>query len=130
MHPHRLILTLGTNTGSTTSIEIAIAELSSSISILASSPTMRTPPVDFPYPSPDFLDKLLIASTTLSYEAMRCECKRIEALTGRTAIQRKCNPEVIPLDLDIIVWDGTLCKPGDLRRPYVLEGLLHLSESK
>lgn len=130
MHPHRLILTLGTNTGSTTPIEMALTELSSSISILASSPTMRTPPIDFPYPSPDFLNKLLIASTTLSYEAMRCECKRIEALTGRTAMQRKAHPEVIPLDLDIIAWDGRLCKPRDFHRPYVLEGLVHLSESK
>ncbi|MDO4706927.1 MAG: 2-amino-4-hydroxy-6-hydroxymethyldihydropteridine diphosphokinase [Porphyromonadaceae bacterium] len=120
---HRLILTLGTNTGSSLPLDIALSELKQSIVPLGVSPTMQTKPIDFPYPSRPFHNIILVGITSLCYEALCHECKRIEVLSGRTLEQREVSPELIPLDLDIVIWDGKVCKPKDLYRPYVFEGL-------
>lgn len=123
MPSHCLILTLGTNTGSPLCLSYALYELKQSVTIAKLSQTMRTDAVDFPYTSPPFHNIVLIASTSLSYEAMLYECKRIELLCGRTPAQRASRPDVVPLDLDIVLWDNRLCKPRDLSRPYLIEGL-------
>lgn len=130
MRTHQLIITLGSNTGSASPLDLALSELRQSLTISSLSPLMQTEAVDFAYPSPPFLNRLIVASTTLSYEAMLCECKRIEQLCGRSEQQRATTPQIIPLDLDIIVWGSTICKPQDLSRPYVLQGLASLAPEK
>lgn len=123
MPSHRVLITLGCNTGTEHYLTYALSELRASISILQMSTVMQTPPVDFPYSSRDFLNVVLYASTTLSREALYYECKRIEVKCGRTKNSRLEHPELIPLDLDIVVWDNVICKFKDLYRPYVLQGM-------
>lgn len=126
MQEHRLILTLGTNIGSPSPLELALKELRKSVILLKISSMMQTEPIDFPHSSPPFLNLVAIASTSLSYGAVLHDCKRIEILCGRTSIQRQTSPDIIPLDLDIVLWDNEICKPRDLDRPYFIEGLSYL----
>lgn len=123
MVEHIALITLGCNTGRKETLEFALRELRQVLTIRSISSMMQTTPVDFAYPSPDFLNIVFFASTTLSFEAIYYECKCIEQRCGRSQESKLKTPEVVPLDIDIVAWDNYIYKPRDLYRTYVLDGL-------
>ncbi len=80
---------------------------------------MQTKPVDFPYPSADFTNVVLWGHTDKSREELCTLLEELEDYAGR----RRDTPALVPLDADLLIWNGEVLKPKDLERPY-MQGLL------
>lgn len=79
------------------------------------------------YESPDckgtsrrYLNAVAEVATGMEEEALNAELKKVEKECGRDE-ERRHNGEV-PLDIDIVVWDGEIRRPGDYKAAYFREG--------
>ncbi len=84
---------------------------------------MTTKPIDFPYVSDDFGNIAFLVSTKLELKSFQSVLKRLEVFCGRTQANSRIRPELVPMDLDLIVWNGEVIKAKDLKRSYVQDGL-------
>lgn len=57
--------------------------------------------------------------TALCLEELRSLLRRFEAEGGRTAESKARG--VMPIDIDIVEWDGVVLSPDDFNRPYYRE---------
>lgn len=124
---HRAIITIGSNYEAEHNVPYVLSRLGASLSIVAQTQPMLTEPIDFPYDSCQFVNVVLLATTTESLAQVNKALKHLEEACGRTPARRKAHPEQVPMDIDLIIWDDEVCKPRDLQRPYVIEGLTQLS---
>ncbi len=83
----------------------------------------NTDPIDFPYPSGQFLNVVIFAETYLSQEEVEAVFKEVELKHGRTEQCAIETPELIPIDIDLILWQFKVVKAKDLERPYIKEAL-------
>lgn len=111
---HRLLVSLGSNSPQSDCIQQALDTLKEHLCIGETSPLMRTAPVDFPYPSADFWNIILWAETSLTRQEVDSLLQQLEYYAGRD----RSTPQLVPLDADLIIWDGEVLKPQDLKRPY------------
>ncbi len=119
MRPIRTaVLSLGSNLGD------RFAALQGAIGALADTPDVRlvavssvyeTTPVDAPDGSPDFLNAVVLADTTLSVAALLDRLHAIETTYGR---EREETNAPRPLDLDLIVLGDRLSDTDELRLPH------------
>lgn len=123
---HWMVLTIGSNTDAQRHVAYVERALGEHFSVCKATQPVQTVPIDFPYASADFTNIVLVAKTTLSQNEVYTILKQLEADCGRTPQSRQTHPELVPMDLDLIVWDGEVCKPRDLTRPYVQSGLAAL----
>ncbi|MDO4691455.1 MAG: 2-amino-4-hydroxy-6-hydroxymethyldihydropteridine diphosphokinase [Porphyromonadaceae bacterium] len=121
-----MVLTIGSNTDALRHVAYVERALGEYFSVCRATERMQTAPIDFPYASVAFTNIVLVAETTLGKEEVYTILKQLEADCGRTAQSRRTHLELVPMDLDLIVWDGEVCKPRDLSRPYVQIGLAAL----
>lgn len=75
--------------------------------------------VDAPY-----LNAVMVASTTMNMEDVTVALKQWETLCGRTPASKQQG--VIPIDLDIVVWNDEVVRPVDYSRSYVSTGIARL----
>ncbi|MBQ9076602.1 MAG: 2-amino-4-hydroxy-6-hydroxymethyldihydropteridine diphosphokinase [Muribaculaceae bacterium] len=75
--------------------------------------------VDAPY-----LNAVMVASTTMNMEDVTVALKQWETLCGRTPASKQQG--VIPIDLDIVVWNDEVVRPVDYSRNYVSTGIARL----
>ncbi|KGN86756.1 2-amino-4-hydroxy-6-hydroxymethyldihydropteridine diphosphokinase [Porphyromonas sp. COT-290 OH860] len=123
---HWMVLTIGSNTDAPRHVAYVERALGEHFSVCKATQPVQTAPIDFPYASADFTNIVLVAKTTLSQNEVYTILKQLETDCGRTPQSRQIHPELVPMDLDLIVWDGEVCKPRDLTRPYVQSGLAAL----
>lgn len=123
---HWMILSLGSNVEAERHLPWVEAELERLLVLCGRTRLMQTAPIDFPYPSADFANRLLWAQTDRPLDEILAWLKSLEICCGRTVESRRTRPEYIPMDLDLIAWDGRIYKPRDLSRPYVQQGLVEL----
>lgn len=64
-----------------------------------------------------YLNQVVAATTTLDADSLSQQLKAIEARLGRTAEARRCG--VVPIDLDLLSFDGCRFHLRDWQRPYV-----------
>ena len=107
MRRHRFVLTLGSNDRPSQQIAWTLEQLAGLPLELRSSTPRSSSPVDFPLSSAPFTDVVLLGYTALELDEL----------------QR------IPIDIDLITWDGTILKPEDCTRPYLQQGLAELGIS-
>ena len=112
-----VVLALGSNLGERRDIlqgaVDAIAALPE-VQVMAVSPVYETVPVGGP-PQPDYLNAVLIATTTLPAHAVLERCHGVEAIFGRVR-DRTWGPR--PLDLDIIVYGDVVSDDPELTLPH------------
>jgi len=82
--------------------------------LVAVPPGYQTAPVGGP-PQPDYLNAVLIATTTLPAHAVLERCHGVEAIFGRVR-DRTWGPR--PLDLDIIVYGDVVSDDPELTLPH------------
>lgn len=131
MTTHRFILTLGSNVLPADPITWACERLQNLLpsgSRLRFSRPKLSAPIAFGLSDAPFTDVVGVGQTTLSQEAFAQLLKALEQEAGRTPEQRLAHPEVIPVDIDLILWDDQVLKPKDLDRPYLHDGLKELGE--
>ena len=119
MRPVRTaVVSLGSNLGG------RLAALQGAVSVLADTPDVRlaavssvyeTAPVDAPEGSPDFLNAVVIADTTLSVATLLDRLQAIEATYGRERGEANAPRS---LDLDLIVVGDRSSGTDKLRLPH------------
>ena len=71
--------------------------------------------------APDYLNMVACVQSSLSAEEMNLKAKEFERSLGRTP-QSKNNGSV-PMDVDVVISDGTILRPEEYSRPYITHGL-------
>ncbi len=117
-------LTLGCNIEKDRNILFFFKQIKPFAHILRQTSLMTTTPIDFPYPSDDFANIGFLLATPLEREAFQRILKRLEVFCGRTKANSRIRPELVPIDLDLIVWNGEIIKAKDLNRGYVQDSLI------
>lgn len=75
--------------------------------------------------SAEYANALMLVETEEAYESLRHRFKTYEQQAGRTALSKLQG--VVPLDIDIISWNGVIIKQKDLQYEYMKEGLAMLN---
>lgn len=115
MH-YALILGLGSNHDAERNIMMAEERLRSLFPAIIFSRTIRTAAVNTPHGTPDYLNAIAVAHTSLPYPALRSIMKGIERIQGRTPeLKRK---GLVPLDIDIMQYGDRQMKPDDWYRDF------------
>lgn len=78
--------------------------------------------VDAPY-----LNAVMVATTAMSLEEITAALKQWETLCGRTPASKLQG--VIPIDVDVVVWNDEILRPVDYSRSYVSLGISRLLTS-
>ena len=73
---------------------------------------------------PDYCNAVARFSTADDYETLRLFFKEMESDYGR--VRRSDTVALIPLDIDIVVWDGTVLRQRDMGQEYMRIGLEQL----
>lgn len=123
MPKHRCIISLGSNHLPQEHLKKAWGELLPYFTQVNSSPRIYTDPINFPHSQEQFLNQILDAYSCVELPRLQQVCKAIERTCGRTPEQKERAPHLMPLDIDIVVWDTQVLKPHDFERPYLLDGL-------
>lgn len=112
---HKIILALGSNHEAKVNIELALNLLSKSIKIIQSTPSYDNESTEFPISI--FTNKILVCETELSYEKLNKELKHIETECGRNNNAKTTG--IIPLDIDILLYDNDRYHINDWDKPYI-----------
>jgi 2-amino-4-hydroxy-6-hydroxymethyldihydropteridine diphosphokinase len=115
----RAVLSLGSNLGDRfTSLQGALSSLADTpdFFMVAVSPVYETTPVDAPPHSPDFLNAIVIADTTLSAGTLLDRAQAIEDAFGRERNGELNAPRT--LDVDMIVLGDRVSETEDLVLPH------------
>lgn len=112
---HKIILALGSNYNAKVNIELAIDLLSKSIKIIQSTLSYDNESTEFPISI--FTNKILVCETELTYEILNKELKRIETECGRNNYTKTTG--IIPLDIDILLYDNNRYHINDWDKPYI-----------
>ncbi len=68
----------------------------------------------------DYLNLVMRVDTNKSVEETTEMLKKYEAICGRTPASKLTG--VIPIDIDIVVWNGEVLRPKELNYPYFSRG--------
>lgn len=68
----------------------------------------------------EYLNAVLIASTKLDFDATVALTKQYEAVCGRTPSSKLQG--VIPIDIDIVLWNNDVIRPADFAQQYFQRG--------
>lgn len=118
MKLNKYLIIIGSNTDKETSIRLAAEKLSLLPGDIIWGETTETEPVNMPNDI-TFLNRCLIMFSGMGLEEMTSACKEIERMAGRKPEDKKQGKVI--LDIDIVVANGTVLKPNDLKREYAKE---------
>ena len=119
MMMHRVYIGLGSNTpDATTQMSDAIDWLMTQLDEVASSDVYSTPPLGGI--GADYLNAVATGLTAMSCDQLNLLLKDYERQAGRTP-QSKLSGQV-PIDLDIVVWDGTVVREKDFSYDFFQRG--------
>lgn len=68
----------------------------------------------------DYLNAVMTASTKLDLDDTIALMKQYEAVCGRTPVSKLQG--VIPIDIDIVLWNNDVIRPNDFARQYFQRG--------
>lgn len=116
---HRVYIGLGSNTpDATKQMSDAIDWLMTQLDEVANSDVYSTPPLRGI--GADYLNAVATGLTTLNSDQLNLLLKDYERQAGRTP-QSKLSGQV-PIDLDIVVWDGTVVREKDFSYDFFQRG--------
>lgn len=116
-HPVPVVLALGSNLGPSQDVlRRAVADLASvdGLEVTDVSPLVRTAPVGGPE-QPDYLNAVVLGTTTLAPRALLRACQAVEATHGRRRDER-WGPRT--LDVDVVLHGDTIGVTDDLELPH------------
>lgn len=119
--PVTAVLALGTNLGdraATLRAGVAGLSVAPGLTVTAVSPVVESDPVGGPA-QPDYLNAVVLVTTTLSPRALLAACHAVEAAHGRTRDVR-WGPRT--LDVDVITYGGLVARAADLDIPHPRAG--------
>lgn len=113
------VLCLGSNTAAREQIiSRALVRLENICHIAASSPVYEAPD-DSGLGAP-YLNVVLVVTPRLHYDDFKASLKKMETDFGRTGLSKSAG--CMPLDVDIIIWDGEIVDRYQYSRSYFQRG--------
>jgi 2-amino-4-hydroxy-6-hydroxymethyldihydropteridine diphosphokinase len=107
---------MGSNIHGTARLEAARRALSAMFPDIRYGRLLLTEAVGTGYLSP-FSNQMAAFSTSLSADEVHACFKQLEHEAGRRPEDKARG--IVPLDVDLLVYDGTVLKPEDLQRNYI-----------
>lgn len=112
---HPIILALGSNVpDAANKLEQALTLCKESVSVIKVTPVIETSPVGII--SPNFLNMMVSATTTLSLSQLSLNLKAVEKVLGR---EKSSDKRVVEIDIDIMKYDDILLHVSDWKRDYI-----------
>lgn len=119
-----LVISLGSNI-SPQNVEKAVEWLSERLKNLSHSSIYMTPPVK--HSGRPYSNAVVSAITIENIESLNTEFKQYEIANGRDNAARERGD--VPIDIDIVVWDGEIVRPWDFRQNFFRIGASELAGS-
>lgn len=121
---NKFVLSLGSNSEDREyQMDLAFRHLKSAFDGVESSAIYETDALngkDAPY-----LNSVVVGFTNMEYNEM-VECmKKWEKQCGRTSDSK--HKGIIPIDIDVVVWNNTIVRDKDYNMPYFIRGYQELS---
>lgn len=110
-----VVIMLGSNYGEReASIDAAVEALRRYIAIEHISHDFDSP--DYTGRSADYLNRIIIGTTTLSLDTIKVLLKETEARLGRDRTAIGC----VSIDIDVVIYDGAIVKPEEFNSiPFI-----------
>lgn len=118
MKLNKYLIIIGSNTDREKNIDLATRSIENVSDNVFFGRTVETEPVNMPN-SQTFLNKGIVMFSDIDVEELNSICKEIERKAGRTPEDKKHG--IIKLDVDIVIANNEILKPGDLEREYAHE---------
>lgn len=122
-HKNEIILSLGSNLSPRENIGQACNALKLIFPDIIFSEAVYTKPYNW-HCEDFFLNCVAVATTDYIVEELLPMFKALEKSCGRTPESKLSGR--IPLDVDLLQWNGNILKPDDMQRIYVKEALLSI----
>lgn len=116
-----ILLGLGSNFHAEENVGQAVRLLREVFPSLRFSVPEETEAVDFILPGSRFLNCVAWGSVPFSRESLQCRLKSIERRLGRQPGDKQAGR--IPIDIDLVCWNGCVLKEGDWNRPYIQQAI-------
>lgn len=116
---HSCLVGLGSNRDGAVHLSAAIAAIGRRCRIVRQGPLLRTPAEGGPAGSADYFNQALRIETQLTPDELKALFKAIERDNGRTPADKQAGS--VPLDIDLLAYDGQLLRPADWEKRYVRE---------
>ena len=107
---------LGSNTDCEANLKSAVSLLRAYFGSIRFSEAIYTEPIGLS-DSGLFLNQVAVAGTNASLEEVRRAVKAMEKRLGRMSDSKQKGK--IPIDIDLLLWNGTILKPADWEKEYV-----------
>ena len=75
---------------------------------------------------PDYLNAVMAGECKLDFEKISKKVKEYETVCGRTPASKLTGN--IPMDLDIMIWNGEIVRPIDFEKAYFQQGWNEINE--
>mgnify|MGYP004442647065 FL=1 len=123
---NRAVICLGSNIPNRAEmIRLAISKVEAEYpSGIAVSHIYETPAIDGV--SPNYSNAVMMLDSTHDYEQTQLQLKCIEREMGRTAQSKATG--IVEIDLDVVMFNGTVMRPKDFNRNYFQIGYNHIKE--
>ena len=118
MNLHSCLICMGSNFDRHPHMASARAALSEAFPDIRFGPELETEAIGSRFLSP-FSNQLARFSTPLPAEEVRCLLKSIEKAHGRKPEDKAQG--IVRLDIDLLMYDTTILKPEDMKRPFVAD---------
>lgn len=107
---------MGTNTDCEANLNLAGELLRAYFGPVRFSEAVYTEPIDLPG-SGLFLNQVAVSDTDVPLEEVKQALKEMENRLGRMPDSKRTG--IIPIDIDLLLWNGTVLKPADWEKEYV-----------
>lgn len=125
---HRVIVGIGSNAADReATVARACAILAARFSDFRASSIYTTPAEGSCAGAPDYCNAVALFSTDAECETLERFFKGMETDFGRTPECKTLG--LVPLDIDVVVWDDCILRPRDMARDYMRIGLRQLGET-
>lgn len=118
---HKAVIGLGSNIDPERNIDAAVDRITRDHKIIATASRQYTAPIGFTDQA-DFLNTAVYIATTMTRDELVVYLKSLENELGRIRTGNKFGPRTI--DLDIVVWDGSVVD-GDVTKRDFLKQQVH-----
>ena len=123
---NRAIVCLGSNVpGGKLLVKKSCVEIRGLVSSAKFSSCYETVPVSS-IPQPNYHNCVGVLETELEFEDLFRIFKEMEKAAGRTPGGKKVG--IVPLDIDIAMWNDEIKKPRDMMQVYMQIGLMELND--
>lgn len=115
------MLCLGSNDNPSDNISEAVTTLTRIFPDIRWGDTVVTTAEGVSFSVPDYHNRAAIFTTTMDISSLKSLFKEIEKACGRIASSKSTG--IVPLDIDLLQYDGEVLKPEDMESAYVRQVL-------